>query len=284
MKKYFALFLALIILLLCAACGKTTTNTETIPPSSEPSEISDSAEVEAIGDVQGPVLIEESTGEGFSCLILDNSECYWAVGLVTPEQVESYFSIKAAPRTYIQFVPISYTDDPITDADAVWQMQVVGDEIPDWFLEEEEYQQIAWASLEEWRAVAYTAEPVTAVNVETITINEETGEGFACVLRKDGKVFWKQGVNYPSQIVELNGLEEVSKLLIQVVQIGEGDNSWQIQIIGDEIPTWFTSVERMEFNVRDALETWKTASKTTAEDNAGTEEEPADPGTNEEEN
>lgn len=270
MKKCLALLLALIIALSCAACGSSAGDEKTVEDETSPS-----------GDVRGPVLIEKATGEGFACLVLDNSECYWAVGLATPEQVETYFSIKAAPRTYIQFVPVGESDDPITDADAVWQMQVVGDEIPDWFAEDEEMQQVAWDALTEWRAVAKTAEPVVAVDNSTITIAEETGEGFACVLRKDGKVFWEKGVNSPSQIVEMNDLEDVSKLLIQVVQIGEDDNSWQIQIIGDEVPAWFTSIERMEFNVRDALEDWKAASEDTGE---GPPAEVEDAGPDENEN
>lgn len=271
MKKHLTLLLAFLMVLSCAACGgKTTPGEADTPPSgtSDPDNTEINGE-EAADDVLGPVLADEVTGEGFACIVLDNGESYWAVGLTDPEDVYSYFSIRAAPATYIEFVPVSYTDDPVTDGDAVWQLRVIGDEIPDWFLEEEEFEQTAWDCLEAWREVAYTAEAVVAVNVETIAIDEETGEGFACVLRKDGKVFWEPGVNSPSQIVEMNGLENVSKLLIQVVQIGEDDNSWQVQIIGDEIPAWFTSVEAMEFNVRDALEDWKAASEDAPDEAAG---------------
>lgn len=280
MKKHLVWLLALALLLLCAACGGETAPTaETGTPSSGEAE---SAGVEAGGeeengeDEQGYVLVEKATGEGFACIVLDNTESYWAVGLTDPYDVYSYFSIRAAPATYLEFVPVSSNGDPVTDPDAVWELRVVGDEIPDWFLEDEEFEQIAWNCLEEWRAVVYTTEAVVAVNVETIAIPEETGEGFACVLRKDGKVFWEAGVDSPSQLVEMNELEGVSKLLIQVVKIGEDDNSWQVQIIGDEIPAWFTSVEAMEFNVRDALEEWKAATGLTGE-NAGSEEAPAVP-------
>lgn len=256
MKKYLALLLAFMMIFFCAACSSAGGTPEGDTAGEEATDVAENSDT----DVQGPVLIEEATGEGFACLVLDNGECYWAVGLTTPEQVEMYFSIKSAPRTYIQFVPVGESDDPIDDPDAIWQMQVVGDEIPDWFLEEEDKQETAWNALAEWRAVAKTAEPVEAVYNTTITIPEETGEGFACVLRKDGKVFWELGVDSPAQLVEMNELESVSKLLIQVVQTSDEDNSWQIQIIGDEIPNWFTSIERMEFNVRDALEDWKEAS------------------------
>lgn len=291
MKKYLALLLALMMVLFCTACGGKTASDEGNPPPDGASEpggtdtdgTGTGGEDEAGGDELGPVLADAVTGEGFACIVLDNSESYWAVGLTDPEDVYSYFSIRAAPATYIEFVPLRYTGDPVTDPDAVWQMRIIDEEIPDWFLEDEEFQQIAWNCLEEWRAVAYTAEPVVAVHAETIAIPEETGEGFACVLRKDGKVFWEAGVNSPSQLVEMNGLENVSKLLIQVVQTGEGDNSWQIQIIGDTIPTWFTSVEAMEFNVRDALEEWRAATEEAGED-AGAGETPSDLSTSEEEN
>ena len=256
MKKYLALLLVFMMIFFCAACSNEE---DTLEDNTAGEEITETP-TDSDTDTEGLVLIEEATGEGFACLVLDNGECYWAVGLTTPQEVEMYFSIKAAPRAYIEFVPVGESDDPIEDAEAVWQMQVVGDEIPDWFLEELDKQEIAWNALAEWRAIAKTAEPVVAVNNITITIPEETGEGFSCVLRKDGKVFWELGVNSPSQLVEIYELENVSKLLIQVVQTGEEDNSWQIQIIGDEIPTWFTSIERMEFNVRDALEDWKAAS------------------------
>jgi len=248
MKKYLALLLALMMLLACAACGSKTDEESSSPSPTVASMISVSAE----------------TGEGFACLVLDDYSCYWEVGLSTPTEVETYFSIKVAPRAYIQFVPIGDSDDPISDPDAVWQMQVIG-EIPDWFEEDEEMQQVAWNALAEWRAIAKTAEGVTAVNTATIAIDAETGEGFACVLMDNGEVFWQKGINSAAQIVTMNDLRGAPMALIQVVQVGDGDDDWQIQII-DEIPDWFEEDENMEFAVRNALAEWIAAPESDASD------------------
>jgi len=244
-RKAVAFGLAVMIILMCAACGNGSQAN--------------------INEPEGPVLSADASDDEncFACLVLDNEECYWAVGLTTPYQVEAYYSIKEAPRTYIQFVPDD-SDDPIDDENAVWTLHVIGDEIPDWFTEEEFFEEIAWNALSEYRKVAKTTEPVKAAENETICIPAATGEGFACAVRKDGKVFWEIGVNSPAEIAQKNDLQDVTHLIAQIVYVGEGDpaqeeymeNNWQIQIIGDEIPAWFTSVERTEFNMRDALEQW----------------------------
>lgn len=257
MKKYLALFLALAMLLLCAACGNsdstdTSDSLESNPPASENPSVDDEktppADEGEDAGIESPILIEAETGEGFACVLLDNGDVFWQKGIDSPSTIQTMNDLRGAPMALMQVVPVG--DD--------WQVQIIGDEIPDWYLEEqEEMEQAIWDALAEWEA----APEVEAVDIGPIPVEAESTEGgrmFACVLLDTGDIYWdtEGAITQPSELVAANGLEDAVKAEIQVVHM-PGD-IWQMQVVG-EVPAWLADDNDMQLVVWNTFNQWKDA-------------------------
>jgi len=212
-------------------------------------------------------LTEEESGNGFACLVLDNEECYWETGVKTPTGVEEYFSIKEAPRAYIEFIPYDadgnelsvseMTDEQILSADTKWQLRLIGDEVPDWWEEDEKYAAIALNALEEWKVALTSGETAEIIHAGPEVIKKELGvpgRVFACLLTEDGEVYWSPGVKLPSELLETNGLEADASLA-QIQILSFEDNVWEMQIIG-EIPEWLDGNDALMNTIWAAFDEW----------------------------
>lgn len=252
MKKYLSMFLALalmLMLLFCTACSSSDSgNTD---PSDDPSEtvsedVSDNGnEDESSEGVESPILIDEEIGEGFACVLLDNGEVYWQKGITSPTTIRTMNDLKGPPMADIYIVAVG---DEL-------QIQIVGDEIPDWYLEEQEEMEAAlFEAYAEWEA----AEDVEVVDIGPVSIEAESTEGgrmFACVLTESGDIYWEVDVTQPSELVTANSLEG-SYAEIQVVHM-PGD-IWQMQVVG-EVPDWLANDADMQAIVWNAVNQWKDA-------------------------
>lgn len=238
MKKYLALILALLMVFSCVACGSSadddTTPSDTAPSDTTPS---DSGSVE---DESAAVLVEEESGEGFPCVLLDNGSIFWAKG-ANCAQVIDINDLKDAPMALIEVVD--------------GEVRIIGDEIPDWFLEEEESMtQVVMDAMAEWEVaeeidlsdLEYKGPDVTdPISIEA----ESTEEGniFACVAMDNGHVEWAEGVTLPSEY----GVENPNSVMVQMAELPNG--AWEMMVVG-EIPGWFN--DDIIKNIKEAFATW----------------------------
>lgn len=247
MKKYLAVFLALLMLLLCAACGDkdggaASDNPDNSNPPAETGDAGDTDDNDSVEDADEPqlVLVSEESGEGFSCILLDNGSISWVKGVNSTAQLESLFDLKDAPQARIEVVGN--------------EIRVIGDEIPDWLEEDEEMVQIILDAMAEWE-VAPEADldsievPKVDVAGPTATDAESTegGRMFACAVLDNGHVVWEQDVSSPSAL----GEDGDNVALVQIIHLP--NNTWEILVIG-EIPDWFD--DSVVENVKEAFYQW----------------------------
>lgn len=246
MKKYLALFLALAMLLLCAACGGNNADTPddaaTTPPAEGTNDAGDAGDADDAGEPQ-LVLVAEESGEGFPCVLLDNGSIFWVKGITSTEEIQNLNDLKDAPQARIEVVGN--------------EIRVIGDEIPDWLEEDEEMVQIILDAMAEWEVAPEAdldnlTKPAVELAGPTATDAESTegGRMFACAVLDNGHVVWEQDVTLPSEL----GEEGDNVALCQVIHLP--NNAWELMVIG-EIPDWFD--DSVIQNVTDAFNQWMDA-------------------------
>ena len=247
MKKYLALILALLMVFSCVACGnntdENTTPSDTTPSDTTPSDTTPDDTASSDGDSaeSAVVLVAEESGKGFPCVLLDNESVFWVKGVTSCAQIIDINDLKDAPMASIEVI------------DGV--IHIIGDEIPDWFLEEEETMTKAvMDAMAEWEVaeevdlsdLEYKGPDVTdPISIEA----ESTEEGniFACVVMDNGHVEWAEGVTLPSEY----GVENPNSVMVQMSELPNG--AWGLMVVG-EIPGWFN--DDIIKNVKEAFVTW----------------------------
>lgn len=235
MKKWFALLLALLMALFCAACSNTASEDNSLDVDKQ--KTAEEGTADTSENTSKLVLVPAESGQGFPCALLDNGEVFWVKGVQSPSEIASRNSLKDAPMALIEVV-----DDEI---------RIVGDEIPDWLEEEEErFVQIVLDAMEEWEAApeeANLGSVALEVKGPTAITDEITDEDlvFACLVLDNGNVTWEKGVFLPSELKGHGGTP------VQVVGLPNG--SWDLRVIG-EIPEWFN--DSIVASVSQALGEW----------------------------
>lgn len=107
MKKYLALFLALVMLLLCTACGGTANNDD--PPVEDESgsvdntkTSDDAAEPITLGvtSLEYALADADAEPEGFICVVDRGDKYYWQVGVDDFDELREIYGLNADDTTY----------------------------------------------------------------------------------------------------------------------------------------------------------------------------------------
>lgn len=144
MKKYLALFLAIVMLFACTACSNRGGTGEK------------KAELADVDSLEFELAAADAEPEGFLCVVDRGDKYYWQIGIDTFEGLYELFNLTADQSTYVNIFVAAENEEkyPYLYPEQGWKGYVTADSLSSWF--DEELQAGAVTAFNEWRRSVYS--------------------------------------------------------------------------------------------------------------------------------